>query len=137
MALTYSQLEAGYEFPPGNYKLDAARVVLFLKAVEDSSRLYRNTGTVPPMAIAALAMTKLSETVSLPPGAVHVSQELNFVAAVSVGDSLTSYARLSRTQKRGKLHLLTVDFDVRNKDQKTVLTGRTSFIMPQSDDGQP
>ena len=135
MAEAYSQLEAGYEFPPGNYKLDASKVSLFLKAVGDTSPLYRdNNQLIPPMAVAALAMATLSNTISLPPGAIHVSQELSFVKAVSLDDSLTSYARLSRTQKRGKLHLITVDLNVRNQNQQTVLTGKTSFILPQPDD---
>ena len=136
MAEAYSQLEAGYEFPPGNYKLDAYRVSLFLKAVDDTSHLYQDNRLVPPMAVAALAMATLSKTISLPPGAIHVSQELSFVKAVSLDDSLTSYARLSRTQKRGKLHLITVDLNVRNQNQQTVLTSRTSFILSQPDDEQ-
>lgn len=132
---TYSQLAAGYEFPPGNYRLEAERVSLFLKAVGDTSQLYHDSRLVPPMAVAALAMAKLSETVTFPAGSVHVSQELSFLAAVRVDDSLTSYARISRTQKRGTLHLITVGFDVRNQQQKTVLTGKTSFILPQMDNG--
>lgn len=136
MAETYSQLEAGYEFPPGNYKLDASKVSLFLKAIDDTSHLYQDNRLVPPMAVAALAMATLSKTISLPPGAIHISQELGFVKAVSLDESLTSYARLSRTQKRGKLHLITVDINVRNQNQQTVLTSKTSFILHQPDDGQ-
>ena len=136
MADTYSQLAAGYEFPPGNYKLDASRVSLFLKATGDTSHLYQHNRLVPPMAVAALAMATLSNTISLPPGAIHVSQELSFVKTVSLGDNLTSYAKLSRTQKRGKLHLIMVDLNVRNQNEQTVLTGRTGFILPQPDDEQ-
>jgi hypothetical protein len=95
---TYSELEAGYEFPPGNYTLDAARVALFLKAVEDSSYQYLENGLVPPMAVAALAMAALSNTITLPPGSIHVSQEISFVQAVRVDEALTSYARLARAQ---------------------------------------
>ncbi|MEE8414623.1 MAG: MaoC family dehydratase N-terminal domain-containing protein [Dehalococcoidales bacterium] len=134
--IDYSQIEAGYEFPPGNYKLDASTVSIFLKAVEDTSPLYQDTGLVPPMAVAASAMATLSRTISLPPGSIHISQELEFIDMVSLDDSLTSYARISRTQRRGKLHLLTVDIDVRNQHRKTVLTGKTSFILPLQDGGE-
>jgi len=133
VAETYSQLEAGYEFPPGNFVLDASRVSLFLEAVQDTSYPYRESRLIPPMAVAALAMSTLSNTISLPPGSIHVSQELGFVAAVSQDDTLTSYAKISRAQKRGKLHLISVDINVRNQDQQTVLTGKTSFILPQPD----
>lgn len=131
--IDYSQLEAGYEFPPGTCKLDTATVSTFLKAVEDTSQLYKDTGLVPPMAVAASAMATLSGTISLPPGAIHVSQEFNFIEVVNVDDSLTSYARLSRTQKRGKLHLIVINLNVSNQNQETVLTGKTSFILPQQD----
>jgi acyl dehydratase len=133
MAKAYSELEAGYEFPPGSYTLDAARVALFLKAVEDSSYPYLENRIVPPMAVAALAMSSLSNTISLPPGSIHVSQEISFVEPVRPDENLTSHAKLSRTQKRGKLHLIAVDFDVRNQAGKTVLTGKTSFILPQTE----
>ena len=136
MAETYSQLEAGYEFPPGNYTLDASKVTLFLKAVDDASHIYQDNKLVPPMAVAALAMATLSNTISLPPGSIHVSQELSFVKAVSLDANLTSYAKISRAQKRGKLHLISVDLDVRNQAQETVLTGKTSFILPQPGKGQ-
>ena len=132
MSQTYDQLAAGYEFPPGNFKLDAIRVAVFLKATGDPGRLYHEA-KAPPMAIAALAMSALFNTISLPPGTIHVSQELSFIEAVSIDEDLTSYAKLSRTQKRAKLHLITVDFDVRNQGQKTVLTGRTSFMLPQEE----
>ena len=132
-AENYRQLEAGYEFPPGNFKLDASRVALFLEAVEDTSYPYRDTQLIPPMAVAALAMASLSNTISLPPGTIHVSQELGFVAAVSLDDSLASYARISRAQKRDKLHLIIVDIDVRNQHQQTVLTSKIGFILPLAD----
>ena len=131
MALTYDQLEAGFEFPPGSFSLETERVSNFIKAVGDTSQAYQDSATVPPMAIAALAMSQLSETVSLPPGSIHLSQELTFLNTVNRGDTLTSYAKLSRAQKRGKFHIMTVDYDVRSQSGNTVLTGKTSFMLPQ------
>ena len=133
MAETYSQLEAGYEFRPGSFKLDASRVSLYLEAVQDTSYPYLNNRLIPPMAVAALALATVSNTIRLPPGSIHVSQELSFVAAVSQDDNLTSHAKISRAQKRGKLHLIAVDISVRNQNQQTVLTGKTSFILPQAE----
>jgi len=132
----YSQLEVGYQFPPSSYKLDAPMVSTYLKAVEDTSRLYQDTKLVPPMAIAAYAMAALSKSICLPPGAIHVSQELEFIDTVSVNDSLISYARVSRKHSRGKFHLLAIDLNVFNQNQKAVLVGKTSFILPEPDDGQ-
>jgi len=129
--IEYSQLEVGYEFPPSSYKLDSSMVTTYLKAVEDASALYQDTVLVPPMAIAAHAMASLSESISLPPGTIHVSQEFEFIDAVSINDTLISYAKVSRKQSRGKFHLLIVDLNVVNQNQKAVLTGKTSFILPE------
>lgn len=126
----YSQLEAGYEFPPSSYKLDSSMVAMYLKAVEDTSSLYQDTELVPPMTVAAYAMAALSESISLPSGTIHVSQELEFIDTVSIKDTITSYAKVSRKQSRGKFHLLTVELNVFNQRQKAVLAGKTSFILP-------
>ena len=132
----YSRLEVGYQFPPSSYKLDTSMVSTYLKAVEDTSRLYQDTKLVPPTAIAAYAMAALSQVICLPLGAIHVSQELEFIDAVSVNDSLISNARVSRKHSRGKFHLLDIDFNVFNQNQKAVLAGKTSFILPEQDDGR-
>jgi hypothetical protein len=136
MPQTYDQLETGYEFPPGEYNIDSSRVALFLKATGDTSDIYNDSHLVPPMAVAALALSALSNTIGLPPGSVHVSQELAFVKTVSTGEKLTSFAKISRAQKRGGLHIIAVDFNVLNESRQTVLTGKTSFILPRLEGGQ-
>lgn len=129
--IEFSQLEIGYKFPPSSYKLDSLTVATYLKAVEDTSRLYQDTELVPPLAVAAYAMKALSEGISLPPGAIHISQELEFIDTVSINDTLTSYATVSRKQSRGKFHLLAIDLNVSNQRQKAVLAGKTSFMLPE------
>jgi hypothetical protein len=132
--IEYSQLETGYQFPASSYQLDSSIVMAYLKAVEDASSLYQDTELVPPMAIAAYAMVALSENMYLPPGTIHVSQEFEFIGTVSTNDILVSNARVSRKQSRGKLHLLTVDLNVSDQRQKTVLVGKSSFILPEPDE---
>ena len=127
----YSQLEAGFEFPPSSYKLDSTMVATYLKAVEETSELYQDTSLVPPMAIAAHAMAALSEGICLPPGTIHVSQEFEFLDTASIDDTFTSYARVGKKQSRGKFNLLVVDLNVTDQALKAVLTGKTSFILPE------
>ena len=133
--IEYSKLEKGYEFPPSTYTLDTFVLSTYLNAVGDTSYPYQDTGIVPPMAIAAFAMTALSRGIYLPPGTIHVSQEFEFADIVNIDDVLTSRARVSRKLSRGKFHLLDVNIDVCNQHQKTILTGKTSFILPEQDDG--
>ena len=130
--IEYSQLETGHEFTPSSYKLDSSVVAAYLKAVEDTSSLYQDTGVVPPMAIAAYAMAALSDAICLPPGTIHVSQEFDFLDTASIDDTFTSCATVSKNQSRGKFHLLVVGLNVINQHQKAVLSGKTSFILPAS-----
>ena len=131
--LEYEHLETGYEFHPASYRLDAGMVAAYLRAVSDTSPLYQDSEIVPPMAVAALAMAALLESISLPGGTIHVSQEIEFIDPVSVKDTITCHARVSRKQERGKLHLMTIELSVFNQTQKAVLSGKTSFILPQED----
>ena len=131
--IEFQQLEAGYQFPPASYEMDAAMVAAYLKAVEETSELYQAAGLVPPTAVAAYAMSSLSNNISLPPGTIHVSQELEFRDAVNVGDTITCNARVMRKQDRGRLHLMTVRLSVLNQNQNEVLAGKTSFVLPEQD----
>lgn len=126
----YSQLEPGHEFPPASAALDGATVSAYLKAVGETSPLYQGSDLVPPTAVAALAMAALSEQMTLPPGTIHVSQELEFKAAVSVNDTITTRARVSGKRVRGKLALMTIDLEVSNQSGTKVLFGKTSFMLP-------
>ena len=123
-------MKAGQEFPPAAFHVDSETVDDYLKAVEEDNVIYQNTELVPPMALAALALKALINAISMPPGTIHVSQEFEFIATVNTQDTLTSQARVSRIQERGKLHLMTVNISVVNQEQKPVLAGKTSFVLP-------
>lgn len=128
--IQYHQLEPGYEFPPSSYSLDKPTVAIFLKAVEENNDLYQATTLVPPMAVTARAMAALSANISFPPGTIHVSQELDFTDTVNYGETLDCRARVLRKQERGGLRLMVIGIDVFKKDQKRVLSGKTSFVLP-------
>lgn len=132
--LDYRQMEVGHEFPPTSYKLGVSMVSTYLKAVDETTQLYRDIELVPPMAIAAYAMAALSQGISLPQGTIHVSQELEFMGTVSIRDTITCHAEVSRKQNRGRLHLMTIDLDVFNQNQKKVLAGKVGFALPEYDE---
>ncbi|MFC1861825.1 MaoC family dehydratase N-terminal domain-containing protein [Chloroflexota bacterium] len=134
--IEYHQIEAGHEFHPVSYQLDASIVATYLRAVGETSSLYQNTKLVPPMAAAAHALATLSDGISLPPRTIHVSQELEFFDTVNVGDTIVCNAKVIRKQDRGKLHIMTIDLNVFNQKHKRVLAGRTSFVLPGSDNGR-
>jgi acyl dehydratase len=128
--IEYQDLKAGQEFPPAAFQVDSTTVDDYLKAIEEDNAIYKNTGLVPPMAVAALALKSLISAISMPPGTIHVSQEFEFIDTVNTQDTLTSRAGVSRIQERGKLHLISIDISVSNQKQKPVLAGKTGFILP-------
>jgi acyl dehydratase len=128
--IDYAKLTTGYEFAPADFRLDGEKIAAYLDAVEDRNGVYGEQRMVPPMAIAALAMTAMSSGLAFPEGSVHVSQNLEFHRAVGVGEELTSHARVVRKVERGKFHILTIGINVVDRQQATVLAGETGFILP-------
>jgi acyl dehydratase len=126
----YYQLSVGFEFPPRSYTLDSSAVDLYLEAVKENKDFFRQEGLVPPMAVTAFAMSALSQEIAMPSGTIHVSQELDFLKAVKVGDTITCRSKVSRKIERGGLRLMNVDISVANQNQETVLTGRVGFVLP-------
>ena len=130
--IDFNEISTGYEFEPSEIRLNSDEVTAYLNAVEGDKRSYEQEKIIPPMAISALAMAALAGRLTMPPGAIHVSQELQFLSRVGIDETLTSHARVNRKMERGKFNMLTIGVKVVNKKQTTVLTGETSFILPFS-----
>ncbi len=128
-----NQLETGYELPQSTFKLDTDTINSYLKAVDDNSFPYQEMNIIPPMAIAAITMGILSEEINLPSGTVHVSQEFVFSDVANFNDTLTVGAKIIRNLSRGKFHMLDIALTIQSQDNRTVLTGKTSFILPVQD----
>ena len=131
--IDYRKLETGYEFPSTGYRVDSSMVSAYLAAVGDDSDLYRDSDLVPPMAVAAYALSALSGTVSFRDGSVHVSQSVEFAGAITTSDTITSQATVARIQKRGKFHMLSMNLTARKDDNSVVFRGKTDFILPEQD----
>ncbi|UCD08416.1 MAG: MaoC family dehydratase [Dehalococcoidales bacterium] len=128
----FDKLTTGYEFEPSVFSITGESVDKYLDAVNGSRGIYEKNNTVPPMSITALAMAAMAERLSMPSGAIHVSQEVQFLNQVRLGEELISYARVNRVVKRGKLHMLSIGITVVNDKNISVLSGETSFILPVS-----
>jgi acyl dehydratase len=128
--LELEQLEEGYEFAPADYRLDPSMVTSYIEAVGEDDRIFHETDTVPPMAIAALALTSLMEAAPFPEGTIHVSQEFDFINTASTKDTLTRHARITSRRDRGRLRMMTISLSVHNHNGKPVLKGETSLLLP-------
>jgi hypothetical protein len=128
----FSQLSVGFEFPAKSFKFDSSIVSIYLKAVQESNEDYVTGGLVPPMLVTAYAMAALNQSISMPEGTIHVTQELDFLVPVKTGDTITCNSKVSRRQDRGGMHIMATDITVTNQSQKVVLTGRVGFILPDT-----
>ncbi len=131
LPITFEQLVAGYEFPPGSYELKHSVIAKYLEAVgKPGKQSSPALEFIPPMAIAAYTMTAVLQSLSLPPGAIHTAQELEFLKLVPVGATVNCRGRVAQKLNRGKLHLLVIELDALNQDQEKVLSGQATIIVP-------
>ncbi|MGD0205387.1 MAG: MaoC family dehydratase [Dehalococcoidia bacterium] len=128
-------LEKGHQFSATSFVLDEDAVARYVEAVEDEAlpRLAQAEGKawVPPMAVAALALRSLMEEMVLPAGAIHISQELEFVRAVEAGERITCRAWLSHRSQRGGWWVLAVEMEGAGESGQPVLAGRSTVMVPQ------
>ena len=123
--ISYEELVPGYEFPPASYELSPSLISKYLKAVEGSGDEF-----VPPLAIAAYAMTAVSGSLSLPPGTIHASQELEFFKLVPVGAVVNCQAKVARKLARAKVHMLVLELDVFDQNKEGVQAGKATIVLP-------
>lgn len=131
LPITFEQLVAGYEFSSSSYELNTSVISKYLEAVGRPSKPSSPVSEcVPPMAIAACAINAVAQSFSLPAGAMHTAQELEFLKLVPVGATINCRGRVAQKVDRGKLHLLTVELEARNQEQEKVLSGQATIVVP-------
>lgn len=129
MTQSLASVDKGHEFPATDFELSPEWVSEYIAAVEDGAIAGLGPGAVPPMAVAALSIRSLLEASGLPPGAIHVGQEMAFNQAVQVGDRLTASARVASRGERGGWVLMGVDMSImRGADE--VMSGRAVVTFP-------
>ena len=127
-SLSFKELTPGYEFPSSSYELDDAIVSKYLRAVESPSQEF-----IPPLAIAAYAMKSMIDSLSLPPGSIHASQEFEFIRPVSIGTTITCNAKVDRKIARSRMNMLVLEISVFNQDKEKVQSGKTTIVLPAMD----
>ena len=122
-------LAKGHELPPSAFELSPQWVREYVAAVEDEAIGLLGPDLVPPMAVAALAVRALLERAALPPGAVHIGQEIAFRRAARVGERLSASARVvSRGERQGWV-LMGIDLSVEGEGGP-IMEGRATVTMP-------
>ena len=124
------QLQEGFEFPPSQFRIDAATIADFLKATGETSALFKNSSFVPPMAIAARAIGSLGIGSLVPAGVIHVTQQLEFLQPAKTGTTFSCHTRVEKYVARAGLTMITVGITVTGDAGAKVLIGKIGFILP-------
>ncbi len=127
--ISFEELAVGYEFPATSYELSQSLIAQYLEAV-GGQQYFLTSGVVPPLAIAAYAMTALSQSFSVPPGSIHASQEFEFLKLVPIGSTVSCGGKIVQKVQRGRLHLLVLEINALNQDKEKVLSGKATVAIP-------
>jgi len=130
-ALTWEQLVPGHEFSPVTYQMTASAVSKYLKAVGQLEEWQSSSVAtyVPPMALAACAMSAMSKLFTMPAGAIHTSEELAFCKPVLIGAVVSCHTKVGRKSGRGKFQMLTLEMEILNDRKECVISGQSSIIL--------
>jgi len=129
MQSTLAAVEKGHRFEPVRFSLSQEWVRDYVAAVEDGA--IGGVGTyAPPMSLASLSIRALLEQSPLPPGSVHIGQELSFRRPAGVGENLTVHAEVSSRGERRGWVLMGVTLAVQSEDGSPVMDGRATITFP-------
>ncbi len=125
-------LTVGLPLPRVSFIVDDATAESYIKSVDDRTSLYRSTGLVPPLAVAAIAKKKLMEVLHIPDGAIQSLAAFDFMNAVKSGESLRCGGVISEHWVRGGVNYVAVDIHVDGKNRRRILKGTMGFILAPS-----
>lgn len=125
MLISYEDLTPGYEFPPTSDELSPSLISKYLKAVDSLGDDF-----VPPLAIAAHAMTAMTGVLSLPPGTIHASQDFEFRKLVPIGATVSCQAKVVRKLARGSMRMLVLELNIFDQSKERVQSGKATIILP-------
>ena len=135
MSIDYSELVPGQPVSRRSYVLDGEVIAEYMAAVQDASELLTAPDShplAPPMSIAALSVGSVVRDLQIPGGSLHVGQEIDFVRAVAVGETLECEATLTQNSVRGGWRFMVLESEVQDSQGRKVMAGRSTVIVPVS-----
>jgi acyl dehydratase len=133
LAIDYEELVPGQRVSRRSYVLDGEMIADYMAAVQDESGMLDSRDSerlVPPMSIAALTVGGVVQDLQIPGGSLHVRQELDFVRAVPVGETLLCEATLMQNSVRGGWRFMVLESDVQDSQGRKVMAGKSTVILP-------
>ena len=129
----HSALEPGQIISDHTYRLDGETVAGYVDAVDDRSGPLPQgdgPGFAPPMAVAALGLRGVMDVLAVPPGTLHVGQDLEFVGAVRIGERLECRATVLQNSVRGGRRFFVVALSTQDGEGRQVMRGKSTLLLP-------
>ena len=121
----------------GSWQITADGMREYLDAVGDTSSVYLQTGTPPPLMLTARVVGLLLKRLSLPDGAIHSLQDVENVNAPPIGGEVSATAQLEPARERGGMRFLTVNYSVADAGGGDILQrGKTTVLLPAAADDE-
>jgi hypothetical protein len=89
---------------------------------------------VPPLALGALTLAGLMEAMPLPPGALHGSQEFDFLGAVAHGEAVEAQLTVAQQSVRQGTNIVVFASELRC-GERVVQRGRATVVAPAAGSG--
>lgn len=105
-----SLLEQGNIIFEKSLNLSKEEIAQYLDAVGDHSSVYLEEAKIPPLAILAQAMSEAMTEITLPPGSIHTSQEIELEGSVSLGTVVGCICTISSNVVRNGARFLILEF---------------------------
>jgi hypothetical protein len=127
MTVSLADLPKGHEFAETKFALTPEWVAEYRAAVEDESS---GSADVPPLALATACLRELLDQTSLPEGAIHVGQELNFsVSQKPIGVGVAKARIASRGERQGWV-LMGIEMTFEVEGGGPMVSGRSTITFP-------
>ena len=127
MTVSLADLPKGHEFAEARFDLTRRWIEEYRSAVEDQTDAPPD---VPPLALATICLRELLEQTSLPEGAIHVGQELNFSLSGNPIAAAVARARIASRGERQGWVLMGIELGVEDEHGAPMMSGRATITFP-------
>lgn len=126
------KIEAGREWAPLVYAIEAGTVARFVRAIDDTDSRWHDEA--PPTFVVTLGIEQIQQVLASAPSgtSLHGSTELECYRPVRVGDTITAKTKVSNVRERqgktGKMSFVTFEITYENQRQELVARCRQMII---------
>ena len=119
--MAISNIVVGQELDETRFDLEVSLVVDYISAVDGLTDFYSKTDLVPFTAVAALGVRTILRGLALPPGTIHVAQELVAHQSVASGQRVSCRAKVTQASHRKDGTFLVLEFAINDDAGQPVL----------------